>query len=70
MNKLGTDFGYMGENVPNLSDAKLQEGTFIGPKIRKIVNDQLFECLLAETEKSAQLTFIAVCLNFPGNFRA
>jgi hypothetical protein len=64
------DLGCMGENVPNLSDAKLNEGTFIGPKIRKIVNVQLFECLLAETEKSAQLTFIAVCLNFLEKFRA
>jgi hypothetical protein len=70
LNKFCKCFGYVREKVPKLSDAKLQQGTFIGPQIRKIVNDELFERLLKESEKSAQLTFIAVCLHFLGNLRS
>jgi hypothetical protein len=41
------------EKFPKLSDAKLKEGIFIGPRIREIISDDLFENLLTESEKSA-----------------
>jgi len=47
----------------------LQESIFIGLQIHEIINDDPFEHLLTETEKSACLTFKAVCLNFLGNVK-
>jgi hypothetical protein len=52
------------------SDAKLKEDIIIGLQIREVINDDLFERLLTETEKSVWLTFQAVCLNFLGNVKA
>ena len=60
----------MREKFPKLSDAKLKERIFIGLQICEIINDDLSEHLLTETEKSAWLTFRAVCLNFLGNIKA
>jgi hypothetical protein len=57
MNIVGKDFGYMRQTVPNLSDDKLQEYIFTEQQISRIVKYELFENLLAETEKPAQLTF-------------
>jgi len=70
MNKHGKVFEYLREKFLKLSDAKLKEGIFIGPQICEIINDDLSEHLLTETEKSARLMFIAVCLNFLGNVKA
>jgi hypothetical protein len=53
-----------------LGDAKLKEGIFIGLQIPVIINDDLSEHLLMETEKSAWLTFKVVFLNFLGNVQA
>jgi len=41
------------EKFPKLSDAKLKEDVSIGPKIRVIINNDLSEHLLTETEESA-----------------
>ena len=59
----------MREKFPKLSDGELNEGIFIGPKIRVIINDYLSEQLLAETEKSVSLTFRGVCVNLIGNVK-
>jgi hypothetical protein len=40
------------------------------PQIREVINYDLSEDLLVETEKSAWLTFKTVCLNFLGNVKA
>jgi hypothetical protein len=58
------------KKYPKLNEAKLKYGFFFGPQIRKVINDYLFEHLLAETEKYAWLTFKAVFLNFLGNLQA
>ena len=60
----------MREKIPKLSDAKLKEGIFIEPQIRKIINDDLFEHLLKESEKCLWLMFKAVGLYFLGNVTA
>jgi hypothetical protein len=70
MNKHGKGFEYLRENFPKLSDAKLKEGVFIEPQIREIIDDDLFEHLLTETEKSLLLMFKAVGLYFLGNVTA
>jgi hypothetical protein len=62
-------FEYLREKFLKFSHAKSKEGIFIGLQIRNTIND-LFEHLLTETEKSACLTFKAVCLNFLGNIKS
>jgi hypothetical protein len=42
----------------------------LDPQIREIINNDLSEHLLTETEKTAWLTFKAVCPNFLGNVTA
>ena len=56
-------------NFPKHSDDKLREDVFIGPQIREIINGDLSEHLLTETEKSAWLRFKAVRLNVFGNIK-
>ena len=63
-------FEYLREKCPKLSEIKLKDGISIGPQIREIINDDLFEHLLKKTEKSAWLTFKAVCLNFLETLKA
>jgi hypothetical protein len=53
MNKHSKGPGYLRETFPKLSDAKLQDGIFIGQHIHEIIIDELFERPLTETEKSA-----------------
>jgi hypothetical protein len=62
MHKYGKCFECWREKFPKRSDAKLKQGIFIGPQFRELINDDLFEHLLTKTEKSAWLTFKAVCL--------
>jgi len=38
MNKHGKGFEHLREKFPKLGDAKLNEGIFIGPQIREIIN--------------------------------
>jgi len=58
------------EKFPKISDAKLKQGIFIGRQFPEIINYDLFEHLLKETEKSVWLTFKAVCLNLLGDIKA
>ena len=47
--------------------AKLKEGIFVGPQIRRILDDTKFENLLTEVEKAAWNSFKSVVKNFLGN---
>ena len=58
-------FTYLWEKFPRLSEAKLQEGIFIGPQIRDIIKDEYFEKLLQD-EKSAWGSFKFVVKVFLG----
>jgi len=40
---------------PNVSDAKIKVGIFIGPQIRELIQDKQFDEDLNETERNAQL---------------
>jgi hypothetical protein len=70
VNKHGKGFEYLREKFPKLGDSKFKKGIFIRPQIREIVNDDLYEHLLTETEKSAWLTLQAVCLKFLRSIQA
>jgi hypothetical protein len=39
-------FKYLAEKFPQLSEAKIQEGGFVGSQIRKLFRDDVFNNLL------------------------
>lgn len=63
-------FLYLRGKFPELSDAKVKEGVFIGPQIRKIVADKQFEQLLSGRERDAWVAFKSVVANFLGNHKS
>jgi len=50
MDKTGRGFEYVRNKFPNVSDAKIKEGIFIGPQIRELMQDKQFDEDLNETE--------------------
>jgi len=70
MDKIGCGFEYLRNNFPNLSDAQIKEGTFIGPQIRELMQDKQFDEDLNETERNACLSFKRICKDFLGNHKA
>ena len=63
-------FTYLWEMFPNLSEAKLKEGIFIGPQMWHFIKDKYFEKLLQGNKKSAWDCFKFVIKVFLGNRRA
>ena len=51
---------------PKFSDAKIKEGPFVRPQIRKLILNDMFDNTLNETELAAWKSFKQVCLNFLG----
>ena len=58
---------YLAEKFPSLSQAKIKEGIFKGPQIRKIVLDETFITHLKRKEKLALESFKKVFDDFLGN---
>jgi hypothetical protein len=56
--------------ISRLSEAKIKEGVFVGPQIRKLFRDDMFNNLLKGDEKRAWDAFRLVSTNFLGNIRA
>ncbi|UYV70966.1 hypothetical protein LAZ67_8001268 [Cordylochernes scorpioides] len=52
---------------PKISCSKITEGIFIGPRIRKLINDEEFIATLKEDEKNAWLALIDIVKHFSGN---
>ena len=50
LSKDGDTFKYLTSKFPGLSEAKLKEGILIGPDIRKLVKDELFETKMEDIE--------------------
>jgi len=46
-------FEYVRNKFPNVSDANVKEGIFIGPQIRELMQDKQFDEDLNETERYA-----------------
>jgi hypothetical protein len=50
-----------------LSEAKLKEGVFVGPDIRKLMFDEDFFLKMTETEREVWISFRSVVTKFLGN---
>jgi len=61
---------HLAEKFLRISGAKIKEGVFGGPQIRKLFRDNVFNTLLQGDEKNACDTFRLVSTNFLGNIRA
>jgi len=57
MDKTGCGFEYMRNKFPNVCDAKIKEGIFIGPPDQELMQDKQFDEDLNETERNAWLSF-------------
>jgi hypothetical protein len=60
-------FLYIRNKFPEVSDAKVKEGVFIGPQIKKLLDDRHFQDMLGGTEREAWVAFKSVVANFLGN---
>lgn len=70
MDKDGEGFAYLKQKFPKLSDAKIKEGIFVGPQIRELMKDEIFDKKLNTLEKTAWDCFKNVVNNFLGNNKA
>lgn len=68
--KDGAAFAYLCKKFSKLSVEKIREGVFVGPDIRRLMNDQTFNATLTEHELHAWEAFKSICANFLGNYRA
>ncbi|GFX92509.1 uncharacterized protein TNCV_1707851 [Trichonephila clavipes] len=67
LDKEGACFKYLCEQFPGLSDAKLKEGIFVGPDIRKLLKDETFVTKMEMKEKNVWNSFKLVVTGFLGN---
>jgi len=70
MDRTGSAFKYLAEKFPGLSEAKIKEGVFVGPQIRSLFRDDMFNNLLEGDKKKAWDAFRLVSSNFLGYIRA
>ena len=70
MDKTGHGFQYVRNKFPNVNDAKVKEGIFIGPQIRELMQDKQLDEDLNETERNAWLLFKRIYKDFLGNHKA
>jgi len=70
MDKTGREFEYVRNKFPNVSDAKIKEVIFIGPQIKKLMQEKQLDEDLNETERNAWLSFKRICNDFLGNHKA
>jgi len=70
MDRDGSAFKYLAQKFPRLSEAKIKEGIFVGPQIRDLFRDEMFDSLLQGDEKNAWEAFRQVSSNFLGYVRA
>lgn len=62
-------YKYITSSFPKLTKAKISEGVFVGPDIRKLMNDKNFIKKMNAKEKDAWLSFKEVTQKFLGNNR-
>jgi hypothetical protein len=65
--KTGNCFKYLCKTFPHLSQAKLKDGVFIVPDIRKLMFDEDFPLMMTEIEREAWIAFKSVVTKFLGN---
>jgi hypothetical protein len=62
-------FKYLCKKFPGLSDAKLKEGIFVGPDVRKLLSDDLFEKTMKTVEREAWDAFKEVIEKLLGKYK-
>ena len=67
LNKEGESFKYLHSVFSFLSEAKIKEGIFVGPDIRKLMSDEKFDEKLNDIELQAWQSFKEVVTKFWGN---
>lgn len=67
LNKDCPTFQFRKQKFSKLSEAKIKKGVFVGPDIKKLIEDSSFTSTLNPTEKEAWNAFIDVVKNFLGN---
>jgi tRNA 2-selenouridine synthase SelU len=67
MDKESKGFAYLRQKFPKISEAKVNEGIFIGPQIKQLFKDQDFSTKLNSTERRALNAFENTCRNFLGS---
>lgn len=70
LDKTSKAFTYLREKFSQVSDAKIKEGIFVGPQIRKVIADRHFEELLSGKELDAWVAFKSIVANFLGNHKS
>ena len=66
----GEEFKYICKKFPYKSEAKLKQGIFVGPEIRKLVKDEELNTNLNAKELAAWEAFKLVVQNFLGKHKA
>ena len=69
-NKESPVFQFLQKNFPKLSEAKIKEGVFVGPQIRKLVLNDQFDKILHGNELDAWISIKKVCKTFLGCHRS
>lgn len=67
LDKTGDAFIYLRTIFPKLSHAKIKEGVFDGPQIKKLLESEQFELHLSRNEAAAFNSFRLVVAGFLGN---
>jgi len=70
LDKSGAGFKHLEKLFPKISAAKLNEGIFVGPDVRKVIADSQFISKLSHVQRNAWLSFVDVINRFLGNTRA
>src|SRR5215469_18531406 len=70
LNKDGEGFGHLKQMFPKITEAKLKEGIFVGPQIRKVMQHVIFPTKLTDLERAAWLSFKDLCAGFLGNTKS
>jgi len=64
IDKPGRGFEYVRNKFPNVSDAKMKEGIFVGTQIREPMQHIYFDEDVNETERNAWLSFKRIARTF------
>jgi hypothetical protein len=70
LDKESAAFKYLQDLFPQLSEAKVNAGIFVGPQIKKIIECDEFAKKLSRKEEAAWNSFVAVVRGFLGNHKA
>jgi hypothetical protein len=65
----GNCFRYLCSKFSGLSEAKLKERIFVGPDIRKLILDEMFETTMSRVQREAWIALKDIIRKFFGKFQ-